>query len=304
MPGSPSETKEVSCSDGADNDCDSLTDGADPDCIFAATFPFSEGFENGSLAACWIANSTGEGRIRITTDASPYGGRYHLTLDDTTGNSTYSLNALTLWIDLAGQSNVMLSFYHKEFGDEDNPLPASFEGSLSGDGVSVSTDGINWKKVQGLVGSDGISATYKKFTIDLDAAVASAGIAYNATFKIKFQQYDNYPISTDGSAFDDIQLYQNVVLKEAYVEGDGLCAGKSPCYQTIQAAVSAESSGTTIKIADGAYSETILLSQQKSLILQGGWDATFSYQTSTTTLRYAPRAAQGSLTLQTLRIIP
>ena len=43
-------------------------------------------------------------------------------------------------------------------------------------------------------------------SIVLLALAASAGLQLTDTFVIKFQQYDNYPIATDGFAFDDISL--------------------------------------------------------------------------------------------------
>jgi hypothetical protein len=126
-------------------------------------------------------------------------------MDDSTSGG-FSLNELVLTIDLFGQSGVKLSFYHKEFGDENHTMPGSFTGSHNSDGVAISADGSTWYKAQGLTSIDGISSGYKKFEVDLDLVVASAGITYNSAFKIKFQQYDNYPIPSDGFAFDDIIL--------------------------------------------------------------------------------------------------
>jgi hypothetical protein len=36
--------------------------------------------------------------------------------------------------------------------------------------------------------------------------VTAAGILYTRDFKIKFQQYDNSPIRSDGFAFDNIKI--------------------------------------------------------------------------------------------------
>jgi uncharacterized protein YkwD len=120
--------------------------------------------------------------------------------------TVYSLNELTLTIDLTGKDRVLVSLYHKEFGDEDHPLPAVFMGSANGDGVSISEDGATWYRVQGLTVYDGVSSAWKRYEVDLDAAAASAGIDYNGSFKIKFQQYDNGPVPTDGFAWDEISV--------------------------------------------------------------------------------------------------
>ena len=46
-PGNPTESPEVICSDGLDNDCDGLTDGDDPDCASAAGYVSKDGSCNG-----------------------------------------------------------------------------------------------------------------------------------------------------------------------------------------------------------------------------------------------------------------
>jgi len=85
---------------------------------------------------------------------------------------------------------------------------------------------------------------------------------------------------------------------------DGYCGGRTPCHKTIQAAIDAAATGTAILIADGIYDESITLNAAKSLTLQGGWDSTFTTQTGATTLRSAPKAPQGALKLQNLKIKP
>jgi hypothetical protein len=126
---------------------------------------------------------------------------------------SFSLNELVLNVNLNGQSGVTLSFYHKEFNDDNHVMPYSFTGSNNSDGVAVSADGTTWYKVQGLTAVDGVSSTWQVYEVDLDAAVAAAGISYNSAFKIKFQQYGKNPIVSstftlsDGFAFDNIELY-------------------------------------------------------------------------------------------------
>ncbi len=89
-----------------------------------------------------------------------------------------------------------------------------------------------------------------------------------------------------------------------YVSGDGNCGDKTPCYDSIQAAINAAGAGAAIRIAQGTYDESITLTTSKSLILQGGWNSAFTSQTSNTTFIKAPKANQGSLTLQMLTIKP
>ena len=73
--------------------------------------------------------------------------------------------------------------------------------------MAVSADGITWHGIQKLTSLEGISSSWRMFEADLDAAIVRAGVSYTRAFKIKFQQYDNYPAMSDGFAFDDIEVY-------------------------------------------------------------------------------------------------
>ena len=171
-----------------------------------ASFPFVDGFEAGPpLGVYWRTGSSSTGRILVTAANGPIGD-YHVTMDSS-AESTYARNELTLIANLAGQSMVILQFDWKNFSDEAHPLPASWTGSADGDGVAVSMDGVTWHRIADLTG--GPAAVYQNVRIDLDDAVAAAGLSYTNTFRIRFQQYDNNPISNnDGIALDNIQLLQ------------------------------------------------------------------------------------------------
>ena len=107
---------------------------------------------------------------------------------------------------------------------------------------------------------------------------------------------EGYWVSTITTSF---QKFNNI-----YVQSDGTCGGKRPCYTSIQSAINAASSLAVIKIADGIYSGDFELAKAKSLTLQGGWEASFGSQSGTTTLQSAPSAANGSLTMQQVKIVP
>jgi len=183
----------------------------------AAQLPFSEGFESGRLAGYWAAKSS-MGRILVTKNYAPHSGAYHLTMDSYY-RGYFASNELTLTVNLNGKSGVKLSFWHRKYYDYDNALPSKFVGSYKGDGVSISADGNTWYKLQGLTTADGATRTWKQFNCDVDAAAARVGIKYNGTFKIKFQQFDNYPIPTSGFCFDDIQIGSQVVNTDSDADG-------------------------------------------------------------------------------------
>ncbi len=162
-----------------------------------ANLPYSTGFETGSFDQYWFTQSSNsEGRILITTANSPR-GTYHLTMDDNYNGGAYAQNEAWLRLNLAGKSDVELSFWWKEFGDETHTQ----------DGVFFSDDGgSSFTKVYSLANGN---TTYQQIVLDLDALASSYGVSLTGTFVVKFQQYDNYSISTDGMAFDDIEVISN-----------------------------------------------------------------------------------------------
>ncbi len=161
-----------------------------------ATLPFSDGFESGSLGQYWTTASSGAGRVLITTANSPHSGSYQMTMDSAT-NGTYSQNEAWLHLDLSGESQVDLNFWWKDFADETH----------SQDGVYFSANGgSTFVKVQDLNGASYTDNNWNQFTLDVDALASANGLSLSSTFVIKFQQYDNYGISTDGFAFDDISV--------------------------------------------------------------------------------------------------
>ena len=84
-----------------------------------------------------------------------------------------------------------------------------------------------------------------------------------------------------------------------YVSKDGTCGGKSPCYTAIQAAIDAATTGAVIMVAQGTYAESTTLDKPKSLTIQGGWDSTFTTQSSNTTIP-SLTISNGTLTVDNL----
>jgi len=83
-----------------------------------------------------------------------------------------------------------------------------------------------------------------------------------------------------------LDAYSSLFYQEIYyVTSSGSCGGKTPCYSTIQAAIDVASSGATIKIVEGIYSENMTLSSPKELFLSAGWDSAFTSQSTTSTVK-------------------
>ncbi len=169
--------------------------GPPPSGNFAA-IPYSTGFESGALDQYWSSASTGDGRVRVATTNGPHSGSYQLLLDDSTSGG-FSQNDVDLRLDLSGQTQVQLDFWWKEFGDETH----------SQDGVYFSDDdGGSFTKVQDLNGSSYTNQTWNSFSLDVDALAAANGLSLTNTFVVRFTQYDNYPLTSDGFGFDDISV--------------------------------------------------------------------------------------------------
>ena len=112
----------------------------------------------------------------------------------------YCLNEAVIHIDLTSKENIMLSFWHKSHGDSNDGIPATYNGSYYGDGVSISGDGENWIRV---FDATELGMGTKVFNLD------SLGVVYTKDFQIKFQQYGN-DIWTNyqGREWDDIMIYE------------------------------------------------------------------------------------------------
>ena len=115
-----------------------------------------------------------------------------------------------------------------------------------------------------------------------------------------------YRIAVDGYSgdFGEIGLNLAVVSGYLYVSSDGKCGSKKPCYSTIQGALNAAQSNSTIKIARGTYPDIFSLTVSKAITLSGGWNDVFTSQSANSTFIKAPKAPKGSLKLQMLTIRP
>lgn len=104
-----------------------------------------------------------------------------------------------------------------------------------------------------------------------------------------------YTVSTGN--VDQLPLHEYVQPTEAYVNpNDITCGGNYPCFSSIQDAINASNSGKTIKLVQGTYNETYILTGDKVLSIQGDWDPSFSQQVPGTTLILPPAAVtNGSL---------
>lgn len=169
----------------------------------------SENFESGSLPASITTGSftpTGlpdpQGRIRVKTPDGTGNPSAFALMMDRSPDGVDTLNEAIWTVDLTGVTVATLSFSHVQTSDETHALPLDFVGRFNGDGVAISANGVNWRTIL----SAPTNATWTNFSVDLVAAASAAGMSLGPNFKIKFQQFDNFAIPTDGRGYDNLLI--------------------------------------------------------------------------------------------------
>jgi putative hemolysin len=174
-----------------------------------ATLPFSDNFETGSTSSAWELITTGQGRVQIdspqvgqTLQASQ--GSYSLLLDDNADDQVHSTAAAILHLDLSGHSSAHLSFWWREYDDENH----------SQDGVFTrGSPAQSWCQVMSFNnGPD----RFAQASIDLAEAANSCGIAFSTDFQVMFQFYDNWSAPIDGYAIDDVYVVDQAPLLQIH----------------------------------------------------------------------------------------
>ena len=163
----------------------------------------TEDFESGSFGPQWTTSSTSPlGRIQITGQFGSGGGNLAMLMD-VSQDQNPNLNEAIWDVDLTGLNSPRLSFYHAEFADELDSLPSTFTGSFNGDGVAISGDGTNWFTIYNPASQ--ANGSWERQSINLANEAMNAGIPLGP-MQIKFQQFDNFALDTDGRGYDEITI--------------------------------------------------------------------------------------------------
>ena len=129
----------------------------------------------------------------------------------------------------------------------------------------------------------GTSTNYGSTTSSASAGSGTSAVSVIAAISdlISDTTYHYRLVATnsEGTSYGNDKTFTTVVL---YVEPSGSCGGNTPCYSTIQNAIGSVSSGATIMIAQGNYGEDLFIETSNNFTLQGGWDSTFTTQSSNT----------------------
>jgi len=163
----------------------------------------SEDFESGMGWSRY--SSTADGRVRLTGEFGTASGDYALLMDRNPSGD-YNLNEAIWTVDLSGPTEAVLSFWHAEWGDEEHTFGRDFKDHAKADGIAIKGPGSSkWHPIWDAASQS--AGSWEQHNIDLAAAAAAHRISLGASFQIKFQQYDDYPLTTDGRGWDDIGIF-------------------------------------------------------------------------------------------------
>lgn len=166
---------------------------------------WEEGSINSSFWETFSSDAT-YGRIQVTGTGTPHGGSYHILMDVSSSGHNNRNAFITKEGLFTGAHEANITFWHKEFGEEDDDCPDSWTGydpgQNNGDCVAFTCDNNTWYKAVDLAPGQGSYALYSYSFTDHPNWCGTA----NSSFRIWFGQDDNYPYSTDGMAYDDINI--------------------------------------------------------------------------------------------------
>ncbi len=108
----------------------------------------------------------------------------------------------------------------------------------------------------------------------------------NGLFRVDMNMnYDCMDATPEYNLFwQTLNIEFDIAQEIVYVEPSAWCGGHTPCYSTIQEAINAAVSTAIIRIAEGRYPEALTLNNGSAISLEGGWDAGFTTQSSSTTI--------------------
>ena len=123
----------------------------------------------------------------------------------------------------------------------------------------------------------GTSISYNMTTTSTNAgsgtSTVSVGVPVTGLISCTTYHFRVRASNNAGTSYGDDQAFTTTII---YVEPFGSCGGNSPCYSTIQDAVDEAWSGGVIRIAKESYGEDLTLGSSGNVMLEGGWDSSFT----------------------------
>ncbi len=188
----------------------------DPGLIYS-TIPFEDDFDNGLFKNSWAWNfadetSTINTNTSITSPVSVVEVQNGVGVENSYGvilgrecDNIFTTNALDLHLNLAGESNVEMTFWIGDRGDETD----------GDDGIYFSDNGgISFVKVVNFYPSEWCNSTYGQHPpLDVDKLASTYGLSLTAQFVVRFQQHGADDFSgvaatdIDGFYLDEVKVY-------------------------------------------------------------------------------------------------
>ncbi len=163
-----------------------------------------DSFESGAFGSEWTRySSQAQGRIRITGQLGVADGSLAMYMDRSPSGA-FNLNEAIWTVDTRNASTATLRFSHAEWGDEEHAFNGPFDQHFNADGVAFSVDGNRWYPLWSAANQN--AGLWQSYSFDLLAAASAVGVNLSRSVQIKFQQYDDFPMTTDGRAWDNIRL--------------------------------------------------------------------------------------------------
>ncbi len=239
--------------------------GDSPSSVFAGGF-YSEGTDENYV----ILHYDGSGWTEM---ARGTGGRL-INLWGSSGSDVFAVGYPgilhydgTAWTKMNGSSNAPQEYVYAIWGTSSSNV---FAGGMNG--AIHRYDGSSWTDMQ----SGNTQALWNIW-----------GLSAN----------DVYAAGNDGTILHYTDGTETVI----YVESNGECGGKNPCFSTIQDGIDSADTYSVIKISEETYDEDITV-DQVNVTIQGGWNSTFTSRTSTTTVRSLTVGSSGAVIAEYLVI--
>ncbi len=97
-------------------------------------------------------------------------------------------------------------------------------------------------------------------------------------------------------------FFSDLLCKDSFVSLDGLCDGRFPCFSSIQTAINNTVSGATINVTNESFPGDIVLDNSRSFTICGGWDSTFTDDSSLTRVQGKMTISDEGLTVRNISL--
>ena len=152
-------------------------------------------------------------------------------------------------------------------------------GNVTSDGgASVTAKGVCWSTASNPITGDSHTSDGPGTGSFISSII---GLSPGTTYHVRA-----YATNSVGTGYGSDVSFKTSYASTLYVNTDGSCGEKTPCYDSIQEAIDAASTGSVILIAHGTYDESLVLNESKALTLQPGWNSTFTSQSGTANINF------------------